>query len=262
MTPLDVNSGDTAWILTSAALVLLMTPGLALFYGGMVRAKTVLNMMMMSFGALASISVVWVLWGYSMAFGDDVGGGLLGNPFQYFGLRGLMEDTGASLPTMAFVGLPGRVRDHHRRPDLRRDRRPRQVGHLDDLHGHLGDHRLLPGRALGLRLQLPGRRRPRHPLRRLDRQQPQGDRLRRWHRGPHQRRCRGPRAGDRPGSSPRLAARPDAPAQPHPGHARRRPAVVRLVRLQRRFRADRRQLRLGRLGQHLGRDRRRRASPG
>ncbi|MGI3786124.1 MAG: ammonium transporter [Janthinobacterium lividum] len=105
MTPLDVNSGDTAWILTSAALVLLMTPGLALFYGGMVRAKTVLNMMMMSFGALASISVVWVLWGYSMSFGDDIGHGLLGNPFEYFGLKGLMADTGSSLPTMAFVAF-------------------------------------------------------------------------------------------------------------------------------------------------------------
>ena len=105
MIPLDVNSGDTAWILTSAALVLLMTPGLALFYGGMVRAKSVLNMMMMSFGALASISVVWVLWGYSMAFGDDVGGGLLGNPFQYLGLKGLMTDTGSSLPAMAFVAF-------------------------------------------------------------------------------------------------------------------------------------------------------------
>jgi Amt family ammonium transporter len=105
MIPLDVNSGDTAWILTSAALVLLMTPGLALFYGGMVRAKSVLNMMMMSFGALASISVVWVLWGYSMAFGDDVGAGLVGNPFQYFGLKGLMADTGSSLPAMAFVAF-------------------------------------------------------------------------------------------------------------------------------------------------------------
>lgn len=105
MTVLDVNSGDTAWILTSAALVLLMTPGLALFYGGMVRAKTVLNMMMMSFGALCLISVTWVLYGYSVAFGDDVGGGLLGNPFQYLGLHGLMADTGASLPSMAFVGF-------------------------------------------------------------------------------------------------------------------------------------------------------------
>ena len=81
-----VNTGDTAWILTSAALVLLMTPGLALFYGGMVRAKSVLNMMMMSFGALALISVLWVLYGYSIAFGDDVGLGLLGDPSQYFGL--------------------------------------------------------------------------------------------------------------------------------------------------------------------------------
>ena len=69
MTP---SSGDTAWVLTSAALVLLMTPGLALFYGGMVRAKSVLNMMMMSFGALGLISVLWVLYGYSLAFGDDV----------------------------------------------------------------------------------------------------------------------------------------------------------------------------------------------
>ena len=81
MTPLELNSGDTAWILASAALVLLMTPGLAFFYGGMVRAKSVLNMMMMSFGALALIAVLWVLYGYSMAFGDDVGAGLLGNPF-------------------------------------------------------------------------------------------------------------------------------------------------------------------------------------
>ena len=103
-----VNTGDTAWILTSAALVLLMTPGLALFYGGMVRAKSVLNMMMMSFGALALISVLWVVYGYSMAFGDDVGLGLLGDPTEFFGLNGLMEDTTGEeggLPVMAFVGF-------------------------------------------------------------------------------------------------------------------------------------------------------------
>ncbi|HJR38377.1 MAG TPA: ammonium transporter [Nocardioidaceae bacterium] len=102
------NTGDTAWVLTSAALVLLMTPGLALFYGGMVRSKSVLNMMMMSFGALALISVLWVLYGYSMAFGDDVGLGLLGDPTQYLGLNGLMADvTGEAggLPPMAFVGF-------------------------------------------------------------------------------------------------------------------------------------------------------------
>jgi Amt family ammonium transporter len=103
-----VNTGDTAWILTSAALVLLMTPGLALFYGGMVRAKSVLNMMMMSFGALALISVLWVLYGYSLAFGDDVGGGLLGSPTEFLGLAGLMADTtseAGGLPAMAFVGF-------------------------------------------------------------------------------------------------------------------------------------------------------------
>src|SRR3954469_15523564 len=103
-----MDTGDTAWVLASAALVLLMTPGLALFYGGMVRAKSVLNMMMMSFGALALIGVLWVLYGYSIAFGNDVGGGLLGNGGEFFGLKGLMEDTtteGGGLPTMAFVAF-------------------------------------------------------------------------------------------------------------------------------------------------------------
>ncbi len=103
-----VNTGDTAWVLTSAALVLLMTPGLALFYGGMVRQKSVLNMMMMSFGALGLIAVLWVLYGYSFAFGNDVGGGLLGNPTQFLGLKGLMADTtseAGGLPAMAFVAF-------------------------------------------------------------------------------------------------------------------------------------------------------------
>jgi Amt family ammonium transporter len=111
-----VDTGDTAWVLTSAALVLLMTPGLALFYGGMVRAKSVLNMMMMSFGALALISVLWVLYGYSTAFGNDVGGGLLGNPFEFFGLSGLLGTEGIdngfaatslvfTIPSMAFVAF-------------------------------------------------------------------------------------------------------------------------------------------------------------
>ena len=105
MSPLELNSGDTAWILTSAALVLLMTPGLALFYGGMVRAKSVLNMMMMSFGAMAIIAILWVLYGYSFAFGNDVGAGLLGNPGEFLGLKGLMADTDATYPAMAFVAF-------------------------------------------------------------------------------------------------------------------------------------------------------------
>jgi Amt family ammonium transporter len=113
MTPLEIDTGTTAWLMASAALVLLMTPGLALFYGGMVRSKSVLNMMMMSFGALASIAVIWVLWGYSFAFGDDIGYGLLGNPTQYLGLKDLMgattevsfNDQTGTYPVMAFVAF-------------------------------------------------------------------------------------------------------------------------------------------------------------
>ncbi|MGH8827813.1 MAG: ammonium transporter [Jiangellaceae bacterium] len=103
-----MDTGDTAWVLTSTALVMLMTPGLALFYGGMVRAKSVINMMMMSFGALALISVLWVLYGYSMAFGDDVGGGLLGDPFEFLGLSNIgADDLSGTIPTLLFVGFQG-----------------------------------------------------------------------------------------------------------------------------------------------------------
>ncbi len=74
-----MDTGDTAWLLASAALVLFMTPGLAFFYGGMTRAKSVLNMLMMSFGAIGVVTVLWVLYGYSLAFGPDAFGGLVGN---------------------------------------------------------------------------------------------------------------------------------------------------------------------------------------
>jgi Amt family ammonium transporter len=89
----ELDTGATAWMLVSASLVLLMTPGLALFYGGMVRAKSVLNMMMMSFGALAVVSVVYVLWGWSMSYSDESVGGIFGNPFTNFGLAGSITDS-------------------------------------------------------------------------------------------------------------------------------------------------------------------------
>ena len=73
----------------SAAMVLLMTPGLGLFYGGMTRAKAALNMIMMSFISAGIVGVVWVLWGYSMTTGDGVLG-IFGNPFANFGLQNLM----------------------------------------------------------------------------------------------------------------------------------------------------------------------------
>jgi Amt family ammonium transporter len=89
------DTGDTAWMLASSALVLLMTPGLAFFYGGMVRVKSVLNMIMMSIIAMGVITVLWVLYGYSLAFGNDVGN-VAGNPTQYWGLKGLIGVNGAA----------------------------------------------------------------------------------------------------------------------------------------------------------------------
>ena len=71
MEEIVLNSGDTAWVLASTALVLLMTPGLAFFYGGMVRAKSVLNMMMMSMVTIGIVSILWVIYGFKLAFGYE-----------------------------------------------------------------------------------------------------------------------------------------------------------------------------------------------
>ncbi len=102
----ELSAGDTAWVLASAALVLLMTPGLALFYGGMVRAKGVLNMLMMNFAAIGVVSILWVLYGYSLAFSTDVGGGLLGG-LGDFGLQHLLGEKSlvGTLPTTVFVAF-------------------------------------------------------------------------------------------------------------------------------------------------------------
>ena len=102
----EVSPGDTAWVMIAAALVLLMTPGLALFYGGMVRAKNVLNMMMMSFLAMGLITVLWVLYGFSITFGTDLGAGLLGG-FEFLGLEGTIGavtgEPGSEIPLLAFA---------------------------------------------------------------------------------------------------------------------------------------------------------------
>ncbi|MDR3557159.1 MAG: ammonium transporter [Syntrophobacteraceae bacterium] len=104
-TAAKVDTGDTAWLLTSAALVLLMTPGLALFYGGMVRRKNVLGTIMHSFVAMGVISVQWVLIGYSLSFGPDVGH-FIGN-LHWLGLNhvGLTPnaDYGATVPHQAYM---------------------------------------------------------------------------------------------------------------------------------------------------------------
>lgn len=102
-----MNGANTAFVLISAALVMLMTPGLAFFYGGMVRVKSALNMLMMSFIALGIVSLLWVLFGYSLTFGDDIGGGLLGN-LDHIGFKGINPDSlwGAKpdgIPVFAFA---------------------------------------------------------------------------------------------------------------------------------------------------------------
>ena len=105
--PPTISSGDTAWVLTSTALVLMMTaPGLALFYGGMVRRKNVLATMMYSFIALCLVSVQWVLLGYSLSFGPDVGK-VIGD-LSYLGLKGVGGEPGpfsAALPHQAFMAF-------------------------------------------------------------------------------------------------------------------------------------------------------------
>jgi ammonium transporter, Amt family len=103
-----VDTGDTAWVLTSSALVLMMTaPGLALFYGGMVRRKNVLATLMQSFILMALISVQWVLYGYSLAFGPDIGG-IVGS-LKWIGLSGVGADPNpdyaATIPHQAFMAF-------------------------------------------------------------------------------------------------------------------------------------------------------------
>ena len=110
----EISAGDTAWVLISTALVLLMTaPGLALFYGGMVRAKSTLNMMMMSFGAIFIVGIIWVTFGYSVAFGPALdSGSFIGDPMAFFGLNGLLNTSALAvngayypIPATAFIAF-------------------------------------------------------------------------------------------------------------------------------------------------------------
>jgi Amt family ammonium transporter len=104
---MSINYADTAWILISSALVMLMTPALALFYGGMVRRKNLLSTIMMSFAILALISVIWVLWGYSLSFGPDAGGFI--GKLDWIGLIGVGQDPSpvyaTTVPHLAFMAF-------------------------------------------------------------------------------------------------------------------------------------------------------------
>ncbi len=106
---MGINSGDTAWILISTALVMLMTPGLALFYGGMVRRKNALSTIMMSFAIMAIVGILWIIYGYSISFGPDVGG-VIGN-LNWFGLNNVGQEPSTTyattVPHLAFMMYQG-----------------------------------------------------------------------------------------------------------------------------------------------------------
>jgi Amt family ammonium transporter len=104
---MKLDSGNTAWMIAATALVLLMTPGLAFFYGGMVRGKNVLAMLMQNFICMAIVSVIWVLFGFSLAFGHDYGGhGLIGTLNQYWGMKGTTSELFiAGVPTTVIASF-------------------------------------------------------------------------------------------------------------------------------------------------------------
>ncbi|HMU83605.1 MAG TPA: hypothetical protein PKC35_09725, partial [Leptospiraceae bacterium] len=95
---MQIDSGTTAWMLIATALVLLMVPGLAMFYGGLVRTKNVVGTMMHSFVAMAVIGTLWVAVGYSLTFGKSIAGGIVGWNWDYFFLKGIDESVVNHVP--------------------------------------------------------------------------------------------------------------------------------------------------------------------
>ena len=103
-----IDHGNTAWMLTSTALVLLMVPGLAMFYGGLVRTKNVLGTMMHSFVAMAVIGVLWVVCGYALAFGESIWGGFIGWNSDYFFLHGIDDTITDGIPEYVIAMFQGK----------------------------------------------------------------------------------------------------------------------------------------------------------
>jgi Amt family ammonium transporter len=107
--PATIDSGDTAWMIVATGLVLLMTPGLAFFYGGLVRRKNVLSVLMQCFMCMCLMTVLWVVVGYSLAFGSNIGGGFIGNPMDYFMFKnvGVEPLDGQTIPHVLFAIFQG-----------------------------------------------------------------------------------------------------------------------------------------------------------
>ncbi len=215
--------GYYAWMIVATALVLMMTtPALALFYGGMTRAKSVLNMMMMSYVAMAVVGIVYVLWGWSMSFGpDELAGGLFSNPFTLFGLKDVDWTSYIAVCfqlTFAVITaalISGAIADRVKLSSwmvflplwITLSYFP--LAHMVWGGGWISSHLHAQDYAGGTVVHINAGVAGRHPG---------AD-----HRSPG-----------------RLQARPDAAAQPDADHDRRWPAVVRLVRLQRRLAGVRR----------------------
>ena len=161
------NKGDVAWMLTSTALVLMMiVPALALFYGGMVRSKNMLSMLMQVFVVFSMVTVLWCIYGYSLAFTE--GNAFFGG-FDRLFLNGTFDATratfamaatfskGVVLPGAGVRGVPGDLRGDHLLPDRRRIRRAREVLGGAGVHRPVVHVQLLPDRAHGVVLDGPGR---------------------------------------------------------------------------------------------------------
>ena len=132
-----INSGDTAWMLVATALVLLMTPGLAYFYGGMVNNKNVISTMLQSFVAMGVISILWVVVGFSLAFGSSIGG-FVGNPMDHFMFKGVLDGKPWSLAANDSVGgvcfLPVEICGYHTCPGNGFDGRADQLPVVRSVH--------------------------------------------------------------------------------------------------------------------------------
>ena len=219
-----MNQADTAWMLISTALVLLMTPALAFFYGGLVRSKNALNTMMMSFISLGFVGVAWALVGYSLAL--TAGNNWIGDLSLRVPERRRPRDGAIvplTIPHVLYMAFQAHVLHHHGGADLGRDRRAHALLGLRRLHHALVARGLRADRALGVGRRLAG------DTGRVG--------LRRRHGRARERRRRGAGGGARRRQAHRLRLVVDPAAQRAVRPARRRPAVVRLVRLQRRQRA-------------------------
>jgi len=218
------DTGDTAWMLTSTALVLMMTiPGLFLFYGGLVRSKNVLSTVMHSFFCAALISVTWVLYGYSLAFGPDVGG-LIGG-LDNVGMNNVLGTAQALAPTIPHIlFVVYQATFAIITPALISGTFAERISFpAFALYAALVDLHLLPARALGM-----GRR--------LDRGAGRRARLRGRHRRPHLERHLRARDRHLPREAHGVSAAAHAAAQPRVLGDRRLAPLGRLVRLQRRQR--------------------------